>query len=296
MIKIALSGQLDIDTIHQFVPKFIDNERQPLGHEYEVDVTKISFVKPEGVTALANIISYLMATDCNVTIRVPAQNSFYGAAKYLDDCGFFELFLKQRLVPTSACRDTTIQLRSLVYSEYDAWLRCTVIPWLSNCIKLDIERNWPSFSTVLGEIFNNVNDHAGDFAQIATTMMQHFPKINRVEIAISDFGIGIPSRVRSVKSDIVHDVDTIMQAVQDNFSSKTTPRNRGAGLDTVIQNAVHFNQGMVIIMSGYGAVKFTTTQTVKRKNNVSYPGTLLHLSLRTDTINHEDYYQEDLSW
>lgn len=296
MLKVQLSGDININTIHHFVSQFIDNSRQPLNSEYEVDITNISFIAPAGVTALTNVISYLLANSCKVSVRYPEPNRFFKVVNYLDDCGFFELFLNQRIGPSSRCRDTTIQLKSLAYSEYDNWLGYTVIPWLSDCIKLDIKRKWPSFTTVLGEIFNNVKDHAGERAQIASTLMQHFPKKNSVQMAISDFGVGIPTRVRSVAHDIINDADAIIQAVQDNFSSKSIPTNRGAGLDTVISNAVHLNKGTVVIMSGYGSVRFTVGRTTKYTQAVNYPGTLLHLSLRTDTINHNDYDQEDFSW
>ena len=70
-------------------------------------------------------------------------------------------------------------------------------------------------------------------------------------------------------------------------------------LDTVIKNAVDKNGGNVTIISGFGAMKFAPDGVgelfpVPIKTN--YPGTLLRLELKTDTITQEDAHEEDMSW
>jgi len=130
--------------------------------------------------------------------------------------------------------------------------------------------------------------------------MQYFPKKNEIEIAISDYGIGIPARVRKVLPQLHTDGAAIIKATEDNFSTKSTPRNRGAGLHTIIQNTVEINGGNVTIISGYGAVEFNQIwlkgSPLGSAGGIRYPGTLLRLVLRTDTIQREEFYEEDMSW
>lgn len=295
-MNIEINGHWNLATIHSHLSKFIGNNRAPQSSEFLLDMCGLTFIDPSGVTALTNILTYLVRKQCRITVRYPKQLN--EAVQFLDDCGFFKMFFGDQLRQSSRCRSTTIPLRRLEYSEYYGWLDGTVLPWLSQCLCFNIGRGWPSFSTVLGEIFNNVNDHAGESAQIASTMMQHFPKNNTVSIAISDFGVGIPDRVRGAVPTVISDDQAILKAVEDNFSTRSTPRNRGAGLDTVIRNTVDFNNGSVQIVSGHGSVFFNqhNRQGVPRLFVVNYPGTLIHLTLRTDTINKEEIYEEDLSW
>ena len=98
-----------------------------------------------------------------------------------------------------------------------------------------ISKGGPTFSTVLGEIFNNINNHAGKSGDIASAIMQHFPKRSEVDIAISDFGEGIPARVREKEPEISNDGAAILKAVEENFSTRSTPRNRGAAGLTYIR-------------------------------------------------------------
>lgn len=298
MSTIKLEGSLDVSSIHRFVNQFIDDERSPRSNEFFVDMCSVKFVTPVGVTSLVNLLTYLGKSGCIIIVQYPDRPT--EPVKYLDDCGFFSHFAGKPLRPHAKCRSTTIPLKIVGYAEYDSWLEYSVFPWLSSHLGFDIKREWPSFYAVIGEIFNNINDHAGLDDCIASTIMQYFPKKNEIEIAISDYGIGIPARVRKVLPQLHTDGAAIIKATEDNFSTKSTPRNRGAGLHTIIQNTVEINGGNVTIISGYGAVEFNQIwlkgSPLGSAGGIRYPGTLLRLVLRTDTIQREEFYEEDMSW
>jgi hypothetical protein len=128
--------------------------------------------------------------------------------------------------------------------------------------------------------------------------MQHYPRESRITIAISDFGVGIPYNVQRVRPD-ASDAECLECAIEQGFSTRSTPRNRGAGLDMLIHNVVNQNQGIVEIHSHKGSLfaepDGITTKTPDDPSH-GYPGTLINISLRTDTIPSADNLAEDFSW
>ncbi|HRP69199.1 MAG TPA: hypothetical protein PLY93_06685 [Turneriella sp.] len=141
----------------------------------------------------------------------------------------------------------------------------------------------------LGEIFINIKDHSGQ--KIGSIFAQHYPKMNRIQIAISDFGVGIPETVKR-RFVAANDNEAILKAVEYGFSTQSTPQNRGVGLTTLISNVVKNNMGSMAIHSGRGAIQFELTnkeisaKSILTKANFQqfYPGTLFSVILRTDTI------------
>ncbi|GEB35326.1 hypothetical protein [Brevibacillus parabrevis] len=121
---------------------------------------------------------------------------------------------------------------------------------------------------------------------------------NEVNIAISDFGIGIPSNVQSVIPGLTDSL-AIQKATEQGFSTKSTPGNRGAGLDVLVKNVVKNNQGWVYIHSNHGIVKCKlghNNDIAMEPSDISgfYPGTLFEIVLRTDTIEHVE--EEEFEW
>jgi len=295
---VKIEGHFNLKSLRWHLVKFIDNEGIPLDNEFLVDVCELKFAAPVSLVALTNMFNYLIKRGCGLVLRRPKTPN--RAIKYLDDSYFFDYFFQQRLFPerVSKRRNTNIPLKVLKYEEYNSWLAGTVFPWISDCLGFDIQSRWPSFATVLGEIFNNINDHAGEGGDIASAAMQHFPKNNYIDIAISDFGEGIPSRVREALPEIKDDGEAILKAVEEHFSTRSSPRNRGAGLDTIRRNTVDYNKGSVHIVSGYGQVCFRPERGASYaiSHPIRYPGTLIRLILKTDTISQAEVYEEDLSW
>jgi hypothetical protein len=147
------------------------------------------------------------------------------------------------------------------------------------------------------EIFNNINDHS--MQKIGSIFCQHFPRENQVNIAISDFGVGIPYKVKQVLPNL-NDPEAILKATEEGFTTKSTARNAGAGLDILISNVALVNQGNLGIFSNHGCVIFKNDGS-KIKNELRtlrgfYPGTLFDIHLRTDTIERRGDTSEEFEW
>jgi hypothetical protein len=119
-------------------------------------------------------------------------------------------------------------------------------------------------------------------------------------ISLSDFGLGIPAKVRKVVPNL-SDPQAIEKAVQEGFTTKSRVTNKGFGLDSLLKTAVIRNGGEVTIYSGNGIVRFF------RRNEMSWrsfvfkdvgfcPGTTIDISLRTDAIEVLPEEREDLEW
>src|SRR5690606_26789301 len=154
---------------------------------------------------------------------------------------------QQNLTRSPSRRPTTLPLMLVAYEESYQWLERFTF-WLSNQIGITTE-SLVNIRMCVGEIFNNINDHARE--KIGCIFAQHYPKRKEIKIAISDFGIGIPDNIRRI-SPSLQDHEAIEMASNEGVTSKTSPRNLGAGLHTLIENVVNDNGGSVYIHSNYG--------------------------------------------
>ena len=131
--------------------------------------------------------------------------------------------------------------------------------------------------------------------------IQHYPRDNYVKVAISDFGVGIPHNVHR-KMPWLADSLAIKKATEAGFTTKTTPKNRGAGLDTLLYNVVKNNKGSVYIHSNQGILECTYDNDLEeimmlpRDYQGYYPGTLLDIVFRTDTIEDIEFFEEEFTW
>lgn len=299
-IVIPLPKQFDTSSMLSFFEKVIDKEKKPLHNSVMFDFCTLDYIKPTGVTALANISIFLVSAGCKVFYRWPEELSYKKNCpiKYLDDAGYFEIFIKRKIGPSPRRRSTTFPLNSIRVASYPGWLDNNVVPWLDIQLGIKTKSQFPEFIVCIQEIFNNIIDHS--LVEIGTVFMQHYPALHTVEIAISDFGVGIPFNVRKILPQ-ADDKSAILSAIKEGFSTKSHPGNRGAGLDTLIQNVVRHNRGNLSIHSYFGEL-FCALQgeeigfRSRRTDGFYYPGTLLAIRLKTDTIPGPEGLEEEFSW
>lgn len=110
---------------------------------------------------------------------------------------------------------------------------------------------------VISETLNNAVDHASSPCG-AYTAIQPWPSLNKVAVAVSDAGVGIPHTI-SVHPDAYgasfDDHDLIRLAANHLVSSRQGEEGRGGGLTSALQN-VRSGSGRMVIWSGRGWVEF----------------------------------------
>lgn len=161
------------------------------------------------------------------------------------------------------------------------------MPWVGDAVGMSVE-SLAGVRVSLEEVMHNVRDHSG--VEIGCTFAQHFPNKNRIQIAISDFGAGIPNVVRR-KMPMTSDSAALRLACQEGFTTKSNVQNRGAGLPTLIKYVTQNNGGNVIIAAGSGHLSAVPANNSPNKLKITnrtaagfYPGTLVRVMLRTDTL------------
>lgn len=96
------------------------------------------------------------------------------------------------------------------------------------------------------------------------------------------------------------DAEAIVKAIELGFTSRSTPRNRGAGLDFLLQTVVAENGGSVTIFSLTSYVLF-----YRLNGGIAYaatadagfcPGTTIEITFRTDAIRAVPDEPEELEW
>lgn len=283
-------------TMGKFIGSAVDAQRESGAKNIYFDFSSLRFVRPEGVVVLSNTIEHFKQASVKVFFRGHNLNS--EANRYLDDSGFFQQYLKQKVFPTSNRRSTTMPLQLFRADAYVPYLYTGLMPWISNEVKLSKD-TLETIKTCLEEVFHNIEYHSG--VQTGCTFSQHFPKQNRICIAISDFGIGIPTRVRT-QIPSATDAAAIREACKEGFTTKSNVKNRGAGLPNLIRYVAQRNSGTVLIHSGEGYLSANrgpaAPSITSRQMEWAYPGTLVHVVLRTDTLEklESDIEPEEFQW
>lgn len=294
-ITVPLSGNLDSAELCKVFWRFAEQANPTFPGQVTIDLSKLTFILPAGVTFLSNFLHWLNYRGTSVVLA--GCNANASVVKFLDDSLFFEQHAGKKLNALSRPRSTTIPLIRLQMDEGFAWLRNQLVPWLAPMIKVTKASLHP-LQTTVAEIFNNIKDHST--LTIGSVFVQHYPNKNEVNISIADFGVGIPHNVRKVLPEST-DSKAIVEATKEGFTSRSTPGNKGAGLPYLLNTVVMTNGGRVTIHSLSGHVLFTKLRNDIRSSELTTggwcPGTTIDIVFRTGAIVPEiEEETEELPW
>lgn len=129
------------------------------------------------------------------------------------------------------------------------------------------------------EIYSNALEH-GNSAVGVFTCGQRYPTLKEIALTVVDFGMGIPTTVRTVGGQAsVSDNEAIAWALLRGNTSK--PGNRGMGLD-ILREFVRVNRGRLDILSHRGHLKVAAGRQLPVDRNHFFQGTLLNITLKQD--------------
>jgi hypothetical protein len=162
-----------------------------------LDFKRLNFIQPAGVIFLSNLIWWLHQHGTSVRL-INAQPNVE-ALRYLDDSRFFEQHCGKKLWEWSTPRSTTLPLQRIPPSHSHDWLEHTFLPWLARRLGMT-QASFYDLKTCLSELFNNIREHTR--LEIGSIFVQHYPKQDRINVSLADFGLGIPAKVREVRPDL----------------------------------------------------------------------------------------------
>jgi len=260
----------------------------------ELDFSRLSFVDPAGAVTLANAVDYLRSLGFTPIAKLPLPGT--PTVTYLRDWRFFKFLDDPHATDLTPGRDSTFPLSRVAHTNTFDLLKNRFTPWLGKSLSISAG-SLEQLRSCLGELFNNIEDHSG--VSTGFFFAQHVPDIQRVRIALADFGVGIPEKVRS-KIPHLNDGAALAKAFEEGFSTKSTPRNRGAGLDWLKRYAVETNGGSVSVASHFGRLRAKphadSAKFIPTMGRVFFPGVLYYISLRTDMIEPVEETREELEW
>jgi anti-sigma regulatory factor (Ser/Thr protein kinase) len=297
-MELSLPSNFTRHTMYDLLNSVIDFELNPKDHTITFDFSNLNFIEPSGITILSNLFEWLVRRGVDTNVLCPERivGGKNDPLQYLDDSRFFERYIGQTITDNPEIRPTTIPLKLVTYENSYQWLERDFTFWLSQQLGIN-PKSLVNIRMCIGEIFNNINDHAQE--NTGCIFAQHYPRSKEIKIAISDFGVGIPNNIRRLNPSL-QDHHAIEKATEEGFTSKTSPRNLGAGLHTLIENVVNDNGGAVHIHSNYGILSCTKGYTEIQKTpilkNGFYPGTFIEVVLKTDAIQNIEDYEEEFEW
>ena len=142
----------------------------------------------------------------------------------------------------------------------------------------------------LDEVFNNVFDHSKS-PVTGYIITQYYPKTNKLSFSICDFGIGIPTSIKQFE--LIQNIDfedwkAIVKALEKGFSVNSTPRNRGFGLNNILEFTESSN-GKLIIISNNGILEKKANDMYKAgTTNFDFSGTLIKVEVDLNTFEDKD--------
>lgn len=250
------------------------------------DFSSVVAAKPTGIVLMHNITRHLVEGGARVAYAGMNRSSS-PAMRFMDSIGFFEDQLGEKLFSWSTLRATSCRLRELRHTDCMSWTTFEFLPWLSERSGHQ-QDSLASVEMCIKEIFNNIQDHAG--LEAGSIFAQWYPRAGAVDIAISDFGRGIPANVNRVFPGLSSG-ECIIKAFEEGFSTKGRPSNLGAGLDMLRRSVVADLRGKIYVVSG-GAVALCDYDNGLRVGkhalgNHGYEGTLINIRIPTAKIEHE---------
>ena len=283
-------------TMYGLVSEIFDENLDARCSSITLDFSRLQFIEPVGVVILSNIIESLKKSKVKYSFQ--HCNTRTDANKYLDDAGFFQTYSGATVFPDHHRRLTTIPLKLVANQDATHFLYAELMPWIGQEVGLSAE-SLAAVRTSIEEVFHNIRDHSG--VGIGCVFAQHFPNKKLIQIAISDFGRGIPNSVRTLRTEAT-DQEALRLACQEGFTTKSNVRNRGAGLPNLMRYIPQRNSGTILVSSGSANVSATkgdkAPKITARSTNGYYPGTLVRAVLRTDTFEKlsEDAKREEFEW
>jgi anti-sigma regulatory factor (Ser/Thr protein kinase) len=293
-VIVPLPARLNLNTTNRFISGIIGNGREPKASSIGLDFGALQFIDGAGLTVLCNIVQWLFQKG--VTVSFVGYDGYGVAIRYLDDCGFFERYLGQKLRPGAAVRDSSLPAQPIQHANSFGWIEMEASPWMAAQLHVN-ENSLAGVRACIKELFNNINDHSKQ--DTGFVHVQLYPAMNKFCMTISDFGVGIPATMAK-KYKCKNDAEAIEKSMEEGVTTKDGTRASGAGLAYLSRYVALANKGRIAVYSGTGSLHLqgSPNRLSKTRNagNIFFPGTLFNLEFPTGTIAAENDEMENLQW
>ncbi|WP_289042269.1 ATP-binding protein [uncultured Zobellia sp.] len=253
-----------------------------------VDFNEVRFMDTDDFVVLACLIESFHINNCDVSF-IGGTNGFNN---HLFNIKFKEYWKEgfDRAKFTLSHNQTTLCLwkisKNMIYS-YSMYARKYFERFTKNKDLIPMSSN-------MDEVFNNIFDHSK--SQVTGYIItQYYPKNNKISFSVCDFGVGIPASIENADLDNdekYEDWKAILKSLEKGFSIKSTPRNRGFGLNNLLELTESSN-GVLQIISNDGLVLKEAGEMYKAGNVAfDFNGTLVKVEIDLNTFEEKDETDE----
>ncbi|RZK34989.1 MAG: hypothetical protein EOO61_12675 [Hymenobacter sp.] len=255
-----------------------------------VNVAACNFLAPGHLVVLACLIEAYQQQNIGVELLV-ADNEVY---RYLQQIRFFEYwnpgFNRQRFTHNELATNLCLwQVDAEMIDHYAHQAKLYFSQQVLPGKNLDVlSLNW-------AELFNNICDHSRSGVQ-GYCFTQHYPNRQQLVTAVCDFGIGIPASINKMRQTLQQprwtDAEALQEALRRGVTTRSTPRNRGFGLDS-LATSVKALGGELVFLSNFAQLTQTTSGKITADALPYYvPGTLIVVTLNTASLPDVETEQE----
>ena len=237
-------------------------------------------IRPFHLVTLACLIHFLKDIDLDVYISQNNKNVFHYVYQ---DLGFSEYWSTGKNYVDALSYKNIFNLWRITEEGKDLYAK-QVEEYLRRMFFAN--KDLSAVSVGLVEAYYNVFDHARAQGN-AFSLIQFDVETSILYIAISDFGIGIAQSVSDFDKRITNDKDAILKALEDNFTVRSTERNKGMGLSIIIAPAIEAR-----IFSHNGLVYKHDSIIEGFDCKMSFPGTLIYYEIDLSKMDDEEIMNE----
>lgn len=255
-------------------------------NKIEIDFSQCTFIEPFHIVVLSCLIEeyYLKGMKIEFTNCIHLELN-----EYLNKINFYDYwnpsFDRNTYTPNKIATNLCLwKLKPEMITSYVVRAQ----EYFEN--NFNSNRTFQPLNVSLAELFNNINDHAESNVS-GYCISQYYPNIEKVKIAVCDFGIGIPNSVnkylRENDKSLLSEGNAIIKSLEKSFSCKSHPHNRGWGLDT-IRSIVLDCSGELRIISNKGAYELKNGKEEIFELKDSFSGTQIEIILDSSKFDQKE--------
>lgn len=213
--------------------KFINDNRYSVAiSELVIDFSECHFIEPFHIVALSCLIEEYYQNGLEIHF---VKSDTLALNEYLSNILFWNYwdlsFNRTEFHQSSRTSNLCLwKLNSTMLSPYVFFAQQYFEDNFSN------ESSFEPLNISLAELFNNIIDHSKSVVGGYTTN-QFYPQQKKLKIAVCDFGVGIPFKINeylmAIGEQTISSKEALKKAFDKGFSTKSSPHNRGFGLDTL---------------------------------------------------------------
>lgn len=295
------SIKLTTTTKKSFWSGFINKNRySTLRNKFEnleqltIDLTDCTFLEPFHLVSLACMIEEYYLNDIKIEF---IKGDSLELIEFLSSVNFFDYWSEKR--------NTNVYLPATITTALSLWKISDemISPYAhqaqqyfeSNYIK---SKNLLPLSTSLSELFLNIFDHSHSKIS-GFCFTQYYPNAGKIKFAVCDFGVGIPQSINTFlqlkKEPTLTEIECLKKSFEFSFTTQSTPRNRGRGLDT-IKGIVVDNKGTLRVISNSACYTFNGVEHNFYPIREPFNGTHFEIILDVNNLSDKDNDTEDFDF